>query len=151
MTSLPDDQDVGRAWTAYIVGELFEAWPRRCDFSALDLGRATGVSPRKDEEELFDDLSKWLLDNGFIHFDQATEGAAFGVALTEKGFAVLGRNAPGTEKPLGTKLKEAGRRSWERRGAGNSRCADRRDGHRRCRGNQVLESGTVNRKDRSND
>lgn len=106
-SSLPTDQEVGRAWTAYIVGELFEAWPRRCDFSALDLGRATGVSARNDEEELFDDLAKWLLDNGFIRFDQASEGAAYGVALTEKGFAVLGRNAPGTERPLGAKLKEA--------------------------------------------
>lgn len=101
------DQDIGRAWTAYILGELFEAWPRRLDFHSLDVSSATGVSPRKDEEELFNDLVGWLLDNGFVRIGQATEGAAFGVALTEKGFAVLGRNAPGTERPLGAKLKEA--------------------------------------------
>jgi hypothetical protein len=86
----PTNNEVGAAWTAYILGELYADWPRRCDFNCMDVGRAVDVSPRVEAEELFDDLLMWLKDSGFVAFSQATEGQAFDVALTERGFAILG-------------------------------------------------------------
>jgi hypothetical protein len=103
----PSNNEVGQIWTAYIVGELYELWPRRRDFNSMDVSVATGDEPREDPEEFFDDLIMWMKDNNLVRFGQATEGCAFGVALTEKGFDVLGRHAPGIDRPLGTKLKEA--------------------------------------------
>jgi hypothetical protein len=82
----PTNSEVGAAWTAYILGELYTDWPRRRDF---------------------DDLLVWLRDNGFVAFNQATEGEAFNVALTERGFAVLGKRAIEHEPSLGSRMKEA--------------------------------------------
>jgi hypothetical protein len=47
----------------------------------------TGAEPRDDPEEFFDDLITWLRDNDFVSFSQVVDGAAFNVALTEKGYA----------------------------------------------------------------
>lgn len=98
--------EIGKVWTAYILGELFEAWPRRCDFNAMDIGVATGEEPRSDPEEFFNHLLDWLRDNGFVRLGESIDGAVYDVALTEKGCNVLGRTVPGTERTLGAKLKE---------------------------------------------
>lgn len=103
----PTNSEVGAAWTAYILGELYTDWPRRRDFNSMDVGRAVDISPRIEPEELFDDLLVWLRDNGFVAFNQATEGEAFNVALTERGFAVLGKRAIEHEPSLGSRMKEA--------------------------------------------
>lgn len=100
------DKEVGAAWTAHIVTQLFERHPRRCDFNSLDISVATDTDPKEDPEQLFDDQMDWLRDNGYVAFDQAMEGNAFNVALTDKGFAVLGSTPPGLEKPLNIKLKD---------------------------------------------
>jgi hypothetical protein len=89
----PTDGDAGKAWTAYILGELYTDWPRKRDFNALDVGVATELSPLADSENLFDDLLEWLKKNAYVDFSQAAEGAVFDVALTEKGFAVLGKRS----------------------------------------------------------
>lgn len=105
----PSSRDIGNAWIAHILGELFDQWPRRADFNAMDVRRETRLGPRVDEEDLFDDLLLWLRDNGFVRYEQSSEGNAFAVALTEKGFAVLGTTPVTFEKPLGAKMKEAAR------------------------------------------
>jgi hypothetical protein len=102
------DKDVGNAWTAFILGQLFESWPRRQDFNTMDVSTATGTAPRTDPEELFDDLLMWLDRNRYIHIDQhGSEGNAYGVSLTNEGFAVLGQQPHSLDRPLGTKMKEA--------------------------------------------
>jgi hypothetical protein len=68
--------EVGKVWTAYIVGELYELWPRRRDFNSLDVSVATGDEPRADPEEFFDDLMMWLKDNDFVRFRQASRFGA---------------------------------------------------------------------------
>lgn len=107
MTALPSDSEVGGAWTAYVLGELFERWPRRLDFNALDVASAT-ISPRNEPEELFDDLFNWLHINGYVHIgQQGGEGHAYLVSLTNQGFSVLGQQPKGLDQPLGKKLKSA--------------------------------------------
>lgn len=54
------NREVGNIWMAHIVGELYEAWPRRRDFSSLDVGVATASDPSEDPEDFFDDLTLWL-------------------------------------------------------------------------------------------
>lgn len=107
MSAIPSDSEVGGAWTAYVLGELFDKWPRRLDFNALDVASVT-ISPRNDPEELFDDLFNWLNANGYIHIGQdAGEGHALLVSLTNQGFSILGQKPKGFEQPLGRKLKTA--------------------------------------------
>jgi hypothetical protein len=103
----PTNNEVGTAWTAYILGELYTDWPRRRDFNWMDVGRAVDVSPRVEPEEMFDELLMWLRDNGFVAFDQSVDGNAFNVALTDRGFAVLGKKAIENEPSLGSAMKEA--------------------------------------------
>jgi hypothetical protein len=115
----PTNSEVGAAWTAYILGELYTDWPRRRDFNCMDVGHAVDISPRVDAEELFDDLLMCLRDNGFVSFNQAAEGNAFDVALTEKGFAILGKRSIESERSLGTRMYErrsdnSGKRRWSR-------------------------------------
>ncbi|MCQ1766141.1 hypothetical protein NOJ28_11400 [Neorhizobium galegae] len=102
------DKDVANAWTAFILGQLFESWPRRQDFNAMDVGVATSFAPRSDPEELFDDLLMWLDRNHYIHIDQhGSEGNAYGVSLTNEGLKVLGQQPQSLDRPLGTRMKEA--------------------------------------------
>jgi hypothetical protein len=101
------NREAGNAWTAHILGELFDNWPKRIDLNYLDVSSKTRVQPRFDPEETFDDLLLWLRTEGFVTFEQETEMNAFGVALTKNGFAALGSQPEGLNQPLGTKLKEA--------------------------------------------
>jgi hypothetical protein len=103
----PTNNEAGAAWTAYILGELYIDWPRRRDFNWMDVGRTVDVSPRVEPEELFDELLMWLRDNGFVVFDQLVDGNAFNIALTEKGFAILGKTSIETERSLGSRMKDA--------------------------------------------
>ncbi len=103
----PTNNEVGAAWTAYILGELYTDWPRRRNFNWMDVGRAVDVSPGVEGDELLDDLLMWLRDSGFVAFSQAIEGEAFNVALTERGFAILGKRAIESEASLGSSMKEA--------------------------------------------
>lgn len=102
------NRDVGNAWTAAILGALYEEWPRRLDFNAMDLETTTGATPKHESEELFDDLLQWLEDNGFIRSSdqEAPEGNIYGVALTERGHSILGGTPASLDRPLGTKLAE---------------------------------------------
>lgn len=107
MGEFPSDKDVGGAWAAHILGELFEAWPRRLDFNAMDVAAAT-MSPKDEPEDLFDGLVNWLYLNGYIHIgQQGPEGSALLVSLTSYGFSVLGQKPKGLDQPLGTKLRSA--------------------------------------------
>jgi len=103
----PTNSEVGAAWTAYLLGELYADWPRRRDFNYMDVGRAIDISPRIEAEELFDDLLVWLKDNCFVAFTQAADGNALDVALTEKGFAILGKKWLETKRSLGAQMKDA--------------------------------------------
>ena len=73
----------------------------------MDVGRAIDISPRIEAEELFDDLLVWLKENGFVAVSQAADGNAFNVALTERGFAILGKRSIETERSLGVRMKDA--------------------------------------------
>ena len=74
----------------------------------MDVSVATGLDPLRDPEELFDDLVLWLHDNGYIRIDQnGDSGNFYGVSLTNQGFAVLGGQPDGLDRPLGAKMKEA--------------------------------------------
>lgn len=107
MNNFPSDKDVGGAWAAHILGELFEAWPRRLDFNAMDIAEAT-IAPSDEPEDLFDGLVNWLYLNGYIHVgQQGPEGSVLLVSLTNYGFSVLGQKPKGLDQPLGTKLKTA--------------------------------------------
>ncbi|WP_428029794.1 hypothetical protein [Ancylobacter sp.] len=107
MNDETSDREVGDAWMAHILGSLYERWPRRVDFSALDLGAKTSLEPPRDPEEFFDDLIRFLDRNGYVDADQRIEGSAFGVALTDKGLSTLGSPIEADQKALGTRLKEA--------------------------------------------
>lgn len=106
MSDIPTNREIGHAWTAHILGELFDEWPRRVDFNAMDIETSTEVGPRKDGEDFFDHLFEWLKDEGFVRFTQATEGNVYDVSLTEKGVNILGQKL-GIEakEPIGTQLK----------------------------------------------
>lgn len=106
LAALPNNKEVAGVWISYLLGELFAEFPRRQSFTALDVASQSGVEPRRDPEEFFDDLVLWLKDNGYVRFTQSTDGAAFDVALTERGFTVLGQKPEGLDRPLGSKLKE---------------------------------------------
>lgn len=106
LLALPDNKEVAGVWISYLLGELFAEFPRRQSFNAMDVATQSGIEPRRDSELFFDDLLLWLRDNGYVHFTQSAEGAAFNVALTERGFAVLGQKPDGLDQPLGSKLKE---------------------------------------------
>ncbi|MEC5292992.1 MULTISPECIES: hypothetical protein [unclassified Aurantimonas] len=101
------NNDIGKTWTLYALGQLSEAWPRRLDFNALDLGTETGVGTELDSEseEVFDDLFRWLMSEGFVHFKQGSEGAAYGVQLTTKAMDAIGHTLPTTKGAVGTQLK----------------------------------------------
>ena len=68
------NRDIGNAWTAHILGVLFENWPKRQDFNALDLSTKALALPRDEEEELFDDLIRFLADENYIRVGQSSEG-----------------------------------------------------------------------------
>jgi hypothetical protein len=106
LLKLPKNREVAAAWIAYILGELFEEFPRRQTFSALDVSTHSGIEPRREPEGFFDDLLLWLRDNGYVRYTQDTEGVAYDVALTERGFSALGKTPDGLDRPIGAKLKE---------------------------------------------
>ena len=98
-------RDAGNAWTAHVLGQLYSDWPERPDFNYLDVSTRTGVDTGDNGERVFNDLMLWLRQEGFIAFEQAAEGEAFGVSLTSKGLRVLGKNFEALEEPLGATLK----------------------------------------------
>ncbi|ABD08420.1 conserved hypothetical protein [Rhodopseudomonas palustris HaA2] len=108
MTSF-SNREVGNAWTSFILGELYESWPMKINLNHLDIGSRTKVAPVRDEEILFDDLISWLEAEGYIRTSpqDAPEGNVFGVALTSKGYEILGNIPDSLSKPLGVRLKEA--------------------------------------------
>lgn len=98
------DAEIGGVWTAYILGELHQKWPRRLDFDVDAIGAATKCKPDCEENDFFDDLTLWLSANGYIRPNDRSEGAIYYTSLTEKGFAALRKTPPGFDKPLGEKL-----------------------------------------------
>jgi len=102
----PSNPEIGNAWTAAILGTLFERWPKRQDFNVMDVSTKTGVHAlESEEEELFDDLILFLEQELYINVGQRSGGNALGVALTGKGYAVLGSTPESLAEPLGNRLK----------------------------------------------
>jgi len=105
-----NNRDIGNAWTAYILADLHENWPARCDFGLTEVIAATDMSSgtsRKDTE-LFMGLMGWLTNNGYIqHRGALMDGKHQMVELTTLGHAVLGGVPKSLEKPLGDELKNA--------------------------------------------
>jgi len=100
------NNEIGKTWTLYALGQLSEAWPRRLDFNGMDLSVQCGVGPDLgDEAELFDDLFLWLKNEGFVHFTQDSEGEAYGVHLTSKAMDAIGHAMPTDKGAVGTQLK----------------------------------------------
>lgn len=99
------NNEIGEAWTLYILGQLAEEWPRRVDFNAMDLGTRTESSPLGDEEDLFDHLMEWLRDHGLIGFNQAIEGNAYDVWITDRGLGIIGHTLDIEKRQWGPKLK----------------------------------------------
>ena len=77
------------------------------DFNAMDLATATATDAPAGlvEEELFDDLVLWLVQEGFITVGQSAEGNAFNVALTSKSCIALRSMPKSLQEPLGRRLK----------------------------------------------
>jgi hypothetical protein len=111
------NRDIGNAWTAEILGALFESWPKRQDFNALDLS-ATGILPRSEEaEELFHDLILWLEQENYITVGHRNvAGNAYQVALTGKGYSVLGSMPASLSQPLGSRLKDVAKEAGSEAG-----------------------------------
>jgi hypothetical protein len=102
------NREIGNAWTAYLLADLHENWPARCDFALSEIIAATGMSSgtsRKDIE-LFMGLMGWLTNNGYIqHRGTLMDGTHQMVELTALGHAVLGGVPESLDKPLGDALK----------------------------------------------
>lgn len=106
MGEIRSNREIGQAWAAHVLGELFDAWPRRVDFNAMDIETATEIGPKSEPEDFFDHLFDWLRDEGFVRFGQGTEGNVYDVALTEKGVSILGQNLGiAAGEPIGLRLK----------------------------------------------
>ena len=91
-----------------MLAQLSDAWPRRVDFNALDLGTKTEARPEVEEEaeELFDDLFRWLRNEGFVTFIQDGEGWAVDVQITSKAMDAIGHAMPTDKGPVGTQLQK---------------------------------------------
>ncbi|MDI6027918.1 hypothetical protein QBK99_17145 [Corticibacterium sp. UT-5YL-CI-8] len=103
-------RDVANTWIAHVLGELYQQWPRRSDFNALDVATATGSSKGEEDPELFDDTIIWLRNNGYIrHSDQSSpdEGGWLEVELTEKSVLLLGKLPDSLQEPLGARMSKA--------------------------------------------
>ena len=108
LATVPSNRDVGNAWTAFVLAELFEEWPARVDLDWMRVQEQTGLSPRKDGDEMFDGLIEWLRNEGYIRFGQTSDtGQFYDVTLTEKGFTVLGKKLDALQPALGDQLKAA--------------------------------------------
>ena len=109
MDDSASNRDIGNAWISYILGELYDQWPRRIDLNAMEVASKTETPPRFEDEDLFDDTIDWLKSEGYIRTSNqaAPEGMVFGAALTEKGYAVLGSTPDSLSSPFGLRLKEA--------------------------------------------
>lgn len=103
------NREIGNAWISYVLGELYDDWPRKRDFDHLQLASQTGISPVRESEQLFDDLIEWLAAEGYIRRPEQAlpEGCAVDIALTEKGYLVLGSMPDSLSEPLGRRLKQA--------------------------------------------
>lgn len=104
----PTNNEVGNAWTLYVLGQLSEAWPRRVDFNAMDLSTETGMAPVLDREveETFDDLFRWLKSEGFIEYSQDGEGWVVDVNITTKAMDAIGHALPTAKNGAGAHLKK---------------------------------------------
>lgn len=102
------NNEIGKAWTLQVLAQLSDAWPRRVDFNALDLATKTEVGPEIDEEaeELFDDLFRWLRNEGFVSFTQDGEGWVVDVQLTSRAMEAIGHALPTDKEAVGTQLKK---------------------------------------------
>ncbi|MDO8984260.1 hypothetical protein [Cypionkella sp.] len=99
--------ETGQAWAAFILGELYEIWPQRCDFHYLEVMTKTHVTSKYDQELVFDHLLLWMRDEGFIRFNQSFEANVMGVSLTQQGMNILGQVSPLADSPsVGSALKK---------------------------------------------
>ncbi|MGK9234764.1 hypothetical protein KXS07_23655 [Inquilinus limosus] len=105
----PTNREIGQAWTAYMLGELFEAWPRQQQFDHEELEAETGIGPEHEKAAFFHDLAEWLRDNGLVQVKKWGIGGAYGVSLTQYGVAILGKDLglqqEAAKEPIGSVLK----------------------------------------------
>jgi hypothetical protein len=102
---------------ADILGHLYDAWPAPIDLEPAVSIEETGVAAADNEktDELWFNLGLWLEAEGIIRMDGGSLGSVdlSQAVLTAKGFEVLGKPTPGSEKTFGTRMqelaKEAGR------------------------------------------
>lgn len=66
------------------------------------------MGPEIDEEaeELFDDLFRWLRNEGFVSFTQDGEGWVVDVQLTSRAMEAIGHALPTDKGAVGTQLKK---------------------------------------------
>lgn len=99
--------ETGQAWAAFVLGELYELWPQRCNFDYLEVMTKTHVTCRYDQELVFDHLLLWMRDEGFIRFSQSLEASVLGVSLTQQGMSSLGQQSPLADSAsVGSALKK---------------------------------------------
>lgn len=110
MVEKANNREIGNAWTAYILADLHENWPARCDFGLSEVTTATGMSSGigRNDIELFMGLMGWLTNNGYIqHRGALMDGRHQMVELTALGHAVLGGVPESLKRSLGDELKDA--------------------------------------------
>lgn len=99
------NREIGEAWMAFILGELYEQWPRRCDISTEMAIEQTKVMPPVEADALFDDLTLFLENEGYIRISSSLEGVIYDASLTASGQALLGRPALKAGSTMGASLK----------------------------------------------
>ena len=102
------NREIGLVWTADILGRLFELWPRKTNLEPEPTIDSTGVSAELEDEafKLWHELGEWLENEGIIRKERGFIGrpTIHRAVLTARGFELLGKPTPGTEKSLGTQL-----------------------------------------------
>jgi hypothetical protein len=104
------NREIALVWMADVLGRLYDTWPGQVTLDPYVTIEETGVTPDGQFEtiKLWTDLFTWLEREGMIHKIQRDLGdsAINDVVLTAKGFGLLGEPVPGTEKTVGSQLKD---------------------------------------------
>lgn len=102
---------VSKALMGFILGKLYQSWPKKINFDyEIASGSTVFLSDADFVGGLFDDCVDWLHENGYIVVGSITDGigadheAFYGVRLSEKAYFILGGDAVRGEKSIGAKL-----------------------------------------------
>ena len=105
------DHEIAEAWKAQILGRLYERRPRKQDITVDDLEESTGVCPRDEPEEFFDDVLDWLVEEELIRAPSTNrlEGQALSVQLTAKAQGLMQKAEDGVFGEITSVAGRAGR------------------------------------------